>query len=77
MLLPDLTVLDQREVALGRVRSLLRLVEHGERRWYVAEIDRIMDCGWNWNRAVELLAALELPAKKDRQRTPASKPPAR
>ena len=32
-------------------------VEHGVRRWYVAEIDRIVDCGRNGNRAAELLVA--------------------
>ena len=60
--LPDLTIVDQRQVAPGRVRSLLRLVDQGKRRWYVAEIDRIIDCGRDWNRAVGLLAAEELHA---------------
>jgi hypothetical protein len=63
---PDFTVLDQRKVAPGRVRSLLRSIERERTvrvRWYVAELDRIVDCGHDWNRAAELLAAEELPTR--------------
>jgi len=62
---PDLTLIDQREIAPGRLRSLLRINDHesGVVRWYVAELDRIVDCEADWSRAVELLAAEELPAR--------------
>lgn len=58
---PDLTLIDQRQLATGRVRSLLRTKERGAVSWFVAEIDRLVDCGRNWNRAAELLVAPDLP----------------
>src|SRR5262245_987913 len=36
-----------------------------------AEIDRIVDCERNWNRAAERLVAAELPARRERQLTQA------
>jgi len=60
------TVADQREVAPGRWRSLLRFHDRARRGvcWYVAEVDRIVDCGSNWARAASLLAGAELPARR-------------
>lgn len=63
--IPDLTLLDQREPTPGRHRSLMRLVDQGERRWYVADVDRIVDCGRNWSRATELFRATTMDPAMD------------